>query len=63
MSDFSDEEKLACIEHALSIRRGVYALRVRQGLMSDSQRWREIHLMEAIARDYRARVQPDLALS
>ena len=54
MSDFSDEEKLACIERELSIRRGVYALRVRQGSMSDSQRWREIHLMEAIAQDYLA---------
>jgi hypothetical protein len=62
MSDFSDQEKLACIEREIQVRRKVYPGRVKKGLMPLRMALREHALMEAIARDYRIRVQPDLAL-
>jgi hypothetical protein len=57
---FTDQEKLACVEREIALRRSVYALQLRKGLMSAAQCEREIALMESIAADYRAKLQPDL---
>jgi hypothetical protein len=57
---FTDQEKLACVEREIAMRRSVYALQMRKGRMSAAQCEREIALMEAIAADYRTKLQPDL---
>lgn len=54
----TDLEKLACAEREIGMRIRVYANRVRQGLMQPHQAEREIEIMEAIATDYREKVQP-----
>lgn len=56
----TDEDKLACALRELAMRRMVYPNRVRQGLMGDIAALREIELMEAIAADYRRKIQPGL---
>jgi hypothetical protein len=59
---FSDEDKLACLQRELTMRRRLYPHRVRNGLMAQPEADREIALIEAIMADYRAKVQPELAL-
>jgi len=54
---FSETEKLKCIERELRMRYRVYERRVDAGQMTRASADREIHLMEEIAADYRARVE------
>jgi hypothetical protein len=61
-SEITDADKLACAEREIAMRRHVYPNRVRQGLMRPTSADREIATMEAIAADYRAKVQPTLEL-
>jgi hypothetical protein len=60
MRIYNDASKLACVEREIGMRRKVYPNRVRQGLMSWQDASREIACMEAIAADYRNRLQPML---
>jgi hypothetical protein len=62
-SMFDDASKLGCIEREIAMRRRVYPNRVRKGLMSPSMMTREIAIMEEIASDYRARLQPSFDLN
>lgn len=59
MSHFSDKDKLSCLERELQIRQIVFERRVKRGAMSREQMNWEIGCMEAIASDYRAKVQVD----
>jgi hypothetical protein len=61
MTDFTDQEKLACLEREVKALRWAYPKRVHEGIMPPSLATREIALMGKIAADYRARVQPALA--
>ena len=54
MTDFTDQEKLACLEREVKVRRWAYPKRVREGIMPPSLATREIALMGKIAADYRA---------
>jgi hypothetical protein len=57
----TDTEKLACVEREIAMRRRVYPRRVYNCQLSQEDADREIAFMEAIARDYRARIDgPDL---
>jgi hypothetical protein len=58
--EFTDQEKLRCLEREIEMRRKVYPNRIRQGLMSPSHAEHEIACMEAIAAEYRARIQGDM---
>lgn len=49
----TNNEKLACIEREIQLRRTVYLRRVHAGTMSKETALREIELMKAIAMDYR----------
>jgi hypothetical protein len=60
MTAFDDATKLACVEREIKMRRKVYPNRVRQGLMRPTDADREIAVMEAIAVDYRNKLQPTL---
>jgi hypothetical protein len=62
MTVFDDATKLACLEREIKMRRMVYANRVRQGLMRPTDAEQEIACMEAIAADYREKLQPTLDL-
>ena len=57
MTDYSDHDKLLCVERELRFRRVVYEKRVARGAMSKDQADREIATMEAIAADYRDSVR------
>jgi len=57
---FTDQEKLACVEREIALRRRIYAAEIRKSSMSAAWCSREIALMEAIAADYCAKLQPDL---
>lgn len=50
----SAEDKLACVEREVKMRRRVYPRWVENKRMTQAQADREIALMEAIADDYRA---------
>jgi hypothetical protein len=63
MSDFSDEEKLACIEREV-LDQARRLCDAREARLDERQpALARDPPDEAIARDYRARVQPDVALS
>jgi hypothetical protein len=53
----SDQVKLDCIERELGYRRRVYPRRVDGGTMSSAKADRELAIMEAIAADYRAKIE------
>jgi hypothetical protein len=57
-----DATKLACIEREIKMRRHVYPKRVREGIMPTHMAEREIAIMEAIASDYREKLEPALNL-
>jgi hypothetical protein len=57
-TEISDQEKLACAERELAMRRVVYRGQVKRGVLAPTIARREIEVMEAIAADYRAKVQP-----
>jgi hypothetical protein len=58
---YGDTEKLACVEREIAMRRSVYPRLVYKCQLKQEVADREIALMEAIARDYRARIDgPDL---
>jgi hypothetical protein len=59
---YDDATKLACIDREIKMRHRVYPGRVRNGLMSALTSAHEIAVMEAIAADYRDKVQPSLEL-
>lgn len=50
---FRAEEKLACVEREVKLRRYVYPARVQSGRMTKKLADEQIALMEAIADDYR----------
>jgi hypothetical protein len=52
MGDFTYDDKRACIERELKMRRRVYPRWVEKGTMSQAQAYREIATMEAILADY-----------
>jgi hypothetical protein len=54
--NFSDEEKLKCLEREIALRKVVFPKRIAAEKMSRNKADREIALMEAIADDYRKRV-------
>jgi len=56
---FTNAEKYKCAERELQMRYRVYERRVDAGQMSRKTADREIHLMEEIAADYRARVEAE----
>lgn len=56
MSDYSDLEKLAEIERELRYRRPVYARLVEKNTLSKAKADRQIAIMEAVAEDYRLKV-------
>ena len=63
MSTITEHDKLRCVERELSFRRRVYARRVEQGKMAQTQADHEIAVMEAIKQDYSRSAQvcePDL---
>jgi len=53
-AEFTPLEKCAAAERELHMRRAVYPLRVKARTMLPAKAEREIALMDAIARDYRA---------
>lgn len=57
MIEYSDDDKLACIERELKYRRWVYEKRVAENKMSAGKAAHEIGCMEAIHEDYRARAE------
>lgn len=54
---FSDAEKLRCLERELKFRNHTFPKRVEAGKMTQMQADREIHCMEDIAADYVAKVR------
>lgn len=54
MTNYSNADKLRCIERELKMRYSVYTRRVVEGKMTQRQMDREIALMEEIASDMRA---------
>jgi hypothetical protein len=50
--NWTNEEKLACVERELRYRRRVYQRRVEAETMTPEQMQREVSLMEAIRDDY-----------
>lgn len=52
MSDVTHEEKRACLEREIKMRRRVYPRWVQSGKMTQAQSDREIAVMEAILADY-----------
>ena len=60
MSEFTDQQKLDCIERELAMRRRVYPRWISRLKMEEAEARRQIAMMEAIAADYRERVQPGL---
>jgi hypothetical protein len=53
---FSDDEKLRCLEREIALRRKVYPGLISKGNVASKTAFREIALMEAIAADYRAKL-------
>jgi hypothetical protein len=53
----SDRRKLECIERELGYRRRVFPRRVDNAVMTQQQADEEIAVMEAIAKDYRAKLE------
>jgi hypothetical protein len=53
MTDYSDEQKLACTEREIKKRRQVYPGLILTGRMSEEKAHYEIEVMQAIAEDYR----------
>lgn len=56
MSNYSDADKLKCIEREIELRKRVYGRQVLNGRMSKGAAEREIATMEDIANDYRQRM-------
>lgn len=54
--NFNDRDKLSAVQREIVLRRNVYAKRIEFGSMTEAQAKREIGVMEAIAEDYRARL-------
>ena len=59
VEQFSDDEKLRCLEREIALRRKVYPGLISKGNMASKTAFRKIALMEAIAADYRAKVVGD----
>lgn len=59
---FTNYEKLQCVRREIEMRRRVYAGRVFRGQMTQAYADSEIALMEEIAADYAAKVEPKLDL-
>jgi hypothetical protein len=57
---FTDKEKLDAIQREIGMRRRVYQRRVYSGQMEPETADWEIAVMEAIARDYRDKIQPTM---
>lgn len=55
--EFSNEQKLQCVERELRFRRVVYDNRLKRNAMTQEQADHEIGCMEAIARDYREAIK------
>lgn len=56
MTQFTNVEKLRCVERELALRRRVYARWVKAGSMSLAKATAEIKMMDEIASEYRERV-------
>jgi len=52
----TDEDKLACVERELALRRQVYPNLIRKGVMTSAIARRQIELIEAIRDDYRVKI-------
>lgn len=60
--EITNLDKLYCAERELLMRVRVYGHLVAKGHMTEREKTREISLMQAIVKDYRALVEPELAL-
>jgi len=57
---FTDKEKLDAVQREIRMRRRVYPRRVQDNLMTaDEAEW-QIGIFEAIAKDYRDKIQPNM---
>lgn len=59
---FTNDEKLACAEREVALRRRVYPNRVQTGRMSAAKALHEIECMKSIAADYRTQTQKERLL-
>lgn len=59
---WTSDEKLACIEREIRLRKRVYPNRVANKRMSPLQADRQISMMEEIAEDYRKKVESERLL-
>jgi hypothetical protein len=56
MADFTDLEKLKCVEREIALRRAVYSKRVAEKRMNHDTAEKEIGIMKAIREDYLIRM-------
>jgi hypothetical protein len=56
---FTDQEKLACVQRELALRKHVYPRLIANGKLKPAAADRELALMLAIVEDYRSRAEPD----
>lgn len=54
---YSDREKLRAVEREVALRKIVYAKRVQREQMTAEEATRETEIMQAIAEDYRQRIE------
>lgn len=59
---WTNEQKLACVEREIALRRRVYPTRVANKRMTQQLADRQISMMEEIAEDYRRKVESERLL-
>lgn len=57
---FTDREKLDAVQREIGMRRKVYPGLVRSEKMTEDEKDWQIAIFEAIAKDYRDRIQPPM---